>query len=189
MSRNKKILLGIGGVLALCLCAAGIAVLVFGVGASKVVQSFKTDPTSIAQVSSRIADFDVPAGYQPSMAMSILSYDYVMLTPQAGRQSMVIALMQFKGLNSPDMQQMRQSMEQQSGQAGANLRVVKTYQTTIRGESTTVTIQEGNTGAGADIRQLLAIFNGKGGPTMLMIEGPVDGWDQSLVDQFIASIR
>jgi hypothetical protein len=199
MNDNRKWLIGFGIVGVLCLCAGVVAVLVFGLGVSQVASSVKTDPASVAAEAQKIADFDVPQGYHEAMAMSFFGYDIVGIFPDnyagssgAATNGVIIMLMQFNapGMDEAQMQQqMQQSLQQQSGQRGINMKVVSTYQTTIRGQSSTVTIQEGDSSQGFTLRQLVTVFPGKAGTVMLMVQGPSTAWDQTLIDQFIASIR
>lgn len=205
MNNKRKWLVPIGIVGALCLCAGVVAALVFGVGISQFTHSIKTDPTSVAATSQRIADFDVPAGYKIAVAMSFLSYDMVTIVPDtyysgtpsnnAGtplNNGMFIMLMQFSsGLTDPAQmqQQMQRSLQQQSGQRGINMTVTRTYQTTIRGQKTTVTVSDSDAGQGLTLRQLITVFQGKHGAVMLMMQGSSETWDQSLADGFMASIR
>ena len=189
MNQNRNLLIGIALVAALCLCSGVAAFLVFREAGTRVTRSFKTDPTSIAQVSARIAQFDVPQGYQPGMAMSLLNYDTVVLSPLGGQTGTMFMLMQVTGGPSMDAEQMRRQLEQQSGQSGSNMKITDSYQTTIRGEKTTVTVEESDGGQGYILRQLFVMFKGNQGPAILMIEGRKDTWDQTAVDKFIASIR
>jgi len=186
---NRNLLIGIAIVGVLCLCAGVVGFLVLREVGTRVTQSFKTDPASIAQVSDKIAQFDVPAGYKPSMAMSLLSYDTVILAPSSGQGDQMIILMQMNGVSVPDPEAMRRQLEQQSGQSGNNMKVVDSYQTTIRGQSSNVTVEESDGSQGYILRQLFAVFKGNQGAAILMVQGRKDSWDQTLVDNFIASIR
>jgi len=193
MSQATKIWLGVGVVVALCLCAALVSFLVLREAGSRVAESFKTDPTSMAEVGGRIAEFDVPPGYHLLMAMSILNYDTVMLAPtQSSSSGMIIMMMQFPGVASADPaqmeEQMRRAMEQQGRQPSSGMTVVEQRTETIRGDEVTVTVSESRT-QGASQRQWLTIFQGNGGPTMLMIQGPTTDWDDELIENFIKSIR
>ena len=186
---NRNLLIGIAAVGALCLCAGLAGFLVVRELGTRVTQSFKTDPTEVAKVSGRIAQFDIPAGYKPGMAMSLLNYDTVILSPSNGQTDQMIMLMQMNGVAAPDPAQMQRTLEQQSGQSGNNMKVVDSYVTTIRGKQTTVTVQESDARQGYVLRQLFAIFKGNSGAAILMIQGNKNTWDQKLADQFIASIR
>ena len=123
------------------------------------------------------------------MAMSLLNYDTVILSPSNGQTGTLFMLMQVTSGASLDAEQMRRQLEQQSGQSGTNMKVVESYQTTIRGENTTVTVEESDGNQGYILRQLFAIFKGNNGPAIILIQGRKDSWDQNLVDKFIASIR
>jgi hypothetical protein len=191
MSNTKKWLLGIGIVGILCMCAAVVAFFVVRQVGSQVAQSFKTDPTGVAHVGSRIADYDIPPGYSQVAGMSLLVYDFVMYAPTDNTQGTAILLMQFKSGTAYSSEQMQQIMQQQSGRRGLTTQIVKTYQATIRGQTSTIVIQDSTTAdqQGIILRQLFTVFPGKGGTVMLMIMGPKDAWDQSLADKFISSIH
>ena len=186
---NRNLLIGIAAVGALCLCAAVAGFFVVREFGTRVTQSFKTDPTDVAKISGKIAQFDIPAGYKTSMAISLLNYDTVILAPSNGQTDEMIMLMQMDGVTAPDPAQMQRTLEQQSGQSGNNMKVVDSYVTTIRGEKTTVNVQESDSSQGYVLRQLIAIFKGNNGAAILMIQGNKNTWDQNLADQFIASIR
>jgi hypothetical protein len=186
---NRNLLIGIAAVGALCLCAGIAGFFVLRELGTRVTQSFKTDPTEVSKISGKIAQFDIPAGYKASMAMSLLNYDTVILSPSNGQTDEMIMLMQMNGVAAPDPAQMQRTLEQQSGQSGNNTKVVDSYVTTIRGEQTTVTVQESDSSQGYVLRQLIAIFKGNNGAAILMIQGNKNTWDQNLADQFIASIR
>ncbi|HEY2981334.1 MAG TPA: hypothetical protein VGJ22_09160, partial [Anaerolineales bacterium] len=172
MSNKQKWLIGIGVVAGLCVCAAAVAILVLREAASRVTESFKTDPTGIAEVGHGIAEYDVPPGYQESMAMSLFTYDLVAITPIADAQSgSMIMLMQFAGAANVSTEEMQRAMEQQTGQPGSQMTVVESRTEIIRGEEVTVKISESTT-QGIALRQLVAMFRGNHGPTMLMIQGP-----------------
>ena len=186
---SRNLLIGIAIVGVLCLCAGVVGFLVLREVGTRVTQSFKTDPTEVAKISDKIAQFDIPAGYKASMAMSLLNYDTVILAPSNGQTDEMIMLMQMNGVTAPDPAQMQKTLEQQSGQSGTNMKIVDSYQTTIRGEKTTVTVQESDGSQSYALRQLIAVFKGNNGAAILMIQGNKNTWDQNLADQFIASIR
>jgi hypothetical protein len=192
MSRNKKLLIGIGIVGVLCLCAALISFFVIREAGTRMKGMIKTDPTQIASVSEGIAEFDVPPGYELGMAMSFFNYDMVSIMPADSPSSMNIMMMQFTNLSSSDLtqEQMQQALEQQSGQKNMNMTVVEERTETIRGKEVAVTISESSaTGSEFRLRQWMTVFEGNKGPVMLMIQGPTTDWDDDLIADFIASIR
>ncbi len=191
MNNTRKWLIGIGIVGALCVAACGVLYLVFRQAGTQLGRSFKTDATGVAEVGNKIADFETPPGYRQAFGMSFLMYDSVAFEPVDDPAGMMIFLMQFKGGSAYSSEQMEKTLQEQSGQQGTNMKVVRTYQTTIRDQTSTVVVEEGTgTGQfGVTIRQLFTAFQGRGGTVMLMMSGTASAWDQALADQFMASIR
>jgi hypothetical protein len=62
-------------------------------------------------------------------------------------------------------------------------------QVVIKGEPVTLTVRESTAEDGEPMRQVTGLFQGKGGPAMLLVMGQANAWDQAVLDQFIASIR
>jgi hypothetical protein len=86
-------------------------------------------------------------------------------------------------------EQVRRSLEQQSGYGGLSMKVVEVRTMTIRGEEVDVTTLEGADDHGLVMRQLVATFPGKHGTAMLMIMGPAQYWDKEVIDRFVESIH
>jgi len=86
-------------------------------------------------------------------------------------------------------EQMRRSLEQQSGRPGLQMEVVEVKKMTIRGEEVDVTLLEGADEQGFILRELITSFPGKDGTAMLMIIGPAQLWDEDEIDQFIESFQ
>ncbi len=187
-SKNRTIWIIVGVVAGLCLIACVVLFLVAGKMGSDM---FNFNPSDVQAVSDTIAQYDMPPGYKPVMSMSLPSmYDIVALSNDSG--TTMIMLMQFTGnlgMTEEQMQQqVRQSFEQQSGQGGAQMNVVETREETIRGQKVTITVSEG-TSEGVTLRQWMTVFAGNGGPTVLMIQGSTSDWDDTLIANFIHSIR
>ena len=187
-NKNRTIWIIVGVAAVLCIIACAVTFLVVGKMGSDM---FNFNPSDVQGVSDTIAEYDMPPGYKPFMSMSLPSmYDIVALSSDNG--TMMIMLMQFTGnlgMTEEQMQeQVRQSFEQQSGQGGAQMQVVETREDTIRGQKVTITVSEG-TGEGVTLRQWMTVFTGNGGPTVLMIQGSTSDWDETLITNFIHSIR
>jgi hypothetical protein len=191
MSEGKKILIALGVIAALCVCAMGVTYFTFAQLGKKMENIANAEPTSIARVQERVAKFDIPAGYRP-IAMSFMGYDSISLIPDTATSGMTIMLMQYGGVMAGNdeqaREQLKQAMEQQNGVQGTSSTVVETLEETIRGETVTVTVSETSL-QGVTMRQWVTVFEGNGGPTMLMIQGPANLWDDQLVEDFIASIE
>lgn len=191
MNESKKLLIGFGVVGVLCLCIAVASLFTlreFGNRAEKMVSG---DPTSVAKIKEDMVDFDVPPGYEES-AMNVLVYDMIMLSPDiSSNRGSMIMMMQYKSLvpaNSEQLEQQMRQAAQQQGASGAQMYFVETLEKEIRGETVEITVSEGDY-EGFSMRQWLAVFEGNNGPIILMVQGPVESWDDELLDDFIESIK
>ena len=190
---TKWIWIGLGAATLFCLCAVAVAFFVFYRIGKTVQEGMKTDPASASKAAHEIADYDLPQGYQEKAAMNIMMYSFVMIGPESSTSDgAMIMLAQFKvsGADPEQMkEQIRKSFEQQSGSNGTNMKLVEVKKMTIRGEETDVAIYEGANQNGAFMRQLVTTFPGKSGTGMLIIMGDTRAWDQTMIDDFIKSIR
>lgn len=191
MSESKKLLIAFGVVGVICCCMAGIGYWGLREFGNRVENMANGDPTAVAQIQEKIADFDVPPGYQ-TMAMSMLIYDVISLAPDESNSGPMIILMQYNGSLTADREQMEQSLreaaEQQSRQSGVSMQVVDSFETVIRGDTVTVTVSEGNA-QGLVMRQWIAIFEGNNGPVIFMAQGIANLWDDQMLNDFLRSIR
>ena len=191
MSESKKLLIGFAVVGVICVCIAGISFLGLRTLGNRFEDMTNGEPTSVARAQEKIAEFDIPPGYEP-MALSMFVYDMISLTPIDSENDPMIMLMQFNKSTSGDPEQMekqlKQAAEQQSGRPGMSMQVVDTFEEVIRGETVTVTVSEANY-QGFIMRQWMTVFQGNKGPVILMIQGPTRTWDDQLVDDFIKSIK
>jgi hypothetical protein len=186
MSESRKLLIGFAIVGMLCCGVSLVTMLVFREMGNRAERMFSGEPTTVAEIRERMVDFETPAGYEAT-TMSMFIYDMVILEPDRSNGSMIM-LMQYNSLisGSPAQmeEQLRQSAQQQGNQAGTPMHYVETLEKEIRGETVQITVSEGS-----GMRQWLAVFEGKKGITLLMVQGPVEGWDDQLLDDFIASIK
>jgi hypothetical protein len=193
-NKNKWIWIGLGAAVLFCCGAVLVATLIFWQAGKKIQEGMKTDPEAAAEAAHKIADYDLPEGYQEQVAMDIMFYSFVMIGSENSTGILtgpMFMLAQFQaGVNQEQMEeQLRQSFEQQAGNRGLNMSLVNVEEKTIRGEETQVATYEGSDENGHVFRQVITSFPGKDGIAMLMIMGPVESWDQDLVDAFIESIR
>ncbi|MFN8412956.1 MAG: hypothetical protein U0Z26_11255 [Anaerolineales bacterium] len=192
MSEAKKLTIGFVVVGLLCCCVAVAAFLGFREFGKRTQSMINGDPTSVAKIQNKIADYEIPQGYK-TQAMDMFIYDLISLSPDSSSHNKpTIILMQYNGAisgNSAQVEeQLRQAAEQQGNQAGASMHYVDSFDKEIRGETVTVTVSEGDYG-NFTMRQWITIFKGNRGPTILMIQGPAENWDDQLVEDFIKSIK
>ena len=195
-TNNKWIWIGLGAAALFCLCAVGVAALVFMRIGQQFREGMKTDPESASKAAHAIAEYELPEGYEEKFAMDFLVYSMVMMgpesavTPSSSARPMIM-LAQFQvATNQQQMEeQMRRSFEQQSGRHGLKMEIVDVEKMTIRGKEVDVTTFEGTDDNGFVMRQVIATFPGKDGTAFLMIMGPAQTWDKEEIDQFIESIH
>lgn len=195
-SNNKKIWIGLGGAALFCLCAVGVAAFLFMRVGQQFKEGMKTDPQGASEAAHAIADYELPDGYQERAAFDFFAYSMVMIGPDstsspASATGPMIMLAQFQiATNQQQMEeQMRRSLEQQSGRRGLTMKVVEVRKMTIRGDEVEVTTLEGTDNNGFVMRQLITTFPGKDGVAMLMIMGAAQSWDKEEIDQFVESIH
>jgi hypothetical protein len=193
---NKWIWIGLAAAALFCLCAVGVAALLFMRMGQEFREGMKTDPQAASEAAHAIADYELPEGYQEQIAIDFFVYTMVMIGPEstsspASEAKPMIMLAQFKIATNPQQmeEQMRRSFEQQSGRRGLTMKVVQVKKMTIRGEEVEVTTLEGADENGFVLRQLITTFPGKDGTAMLMIMGSAQSWDKEEIDQFIESIH
>ena len=192
MSRTTQIVLDLLGVfLVLCICAGAAGVFLFIRAGQALDEAMITDPQDAAEVGSRIADYDVPDGYTQS-ALSMLGFDMVMLTSEEQSDAFIL-MMQFPDNIDFDREQMEQQVRaqvnRQMGSVGLDLDPVEMRDMEIRGQPVRMQVSEGSSSEGVEYRQWLTVFQGKSGPTMLMISAPVERWDEQAMEAFVASLR
>jgi len=192
MSRGLKITLVIVAIALFLCCVGGLGVTLLG--ARLFGRAIITDPDRAEAVGREIAGYDLPPGYDEMFAMDVMGIKMVAIGPTALTSDfMVIMLMQFPAgmeISREEMErQMEQALARQTGLGRADMRVVGQEQAIIKGEPVTLTVREGTTEDGGQLRQVSGLFQGKSGPTMLMVMGEAAAWDQPMLDRFIASIR
>ena len=199
MNRTAKIVLAILGVSLLVCCIGTFAVIRFapqilGGTLEGLAEGAVADtPEEAAAVGQEILTYDTPAGYREEMAVEMLGIKMVMIAPEGDGQ-MVIMLMEFPeamaGSEAQMRRQMEDALEDQGIGAGGSMAEVGTRDVVIGGEMTTLTIVEGTGENGEAFRQVSGPFSGGDGALgMVMIMGPVAGWDDRAVDEFLDSMR
>lgn len=187
--------IGCGLVLLLC-CGGGVALFFVGKSAFNITQ----DPAEVSRQSNAIADFNVPEGFKPEMAMS-------MKVPFTGQ-----TIMNMVGYSAPnqegglfvaeagqfagaDPEQMRAQMEnsmQQQGRQVKQLRVIESrdVEVEIRGKPAKFRIQKAeDTQSKQEYIQVQGTFEGKGGPALLVGQLKADDFTEDDAEKLVRSIK
>jgi hypothetical protein len=89
-----------------------------------------------------------------------------------------------------DLQKQARTMEgSRNTDKISGVQIVETRTATLRGQEVPVAVGEGVNSEQQPYREVTALFEGRGGPALVSISSPVDEWDWSLVDEFLASIE
>lgn len=198
MSQNTKRLLIIL-VVAVVVCIVGSAVAIGGLGllADRFKDNITMDSKKAHAMANEFMTYTLPDGYQEQMGMDFFVYKMVILgngdmksSKSFASPSIILTHFQStEGMTPEQMtEQMQKSFEQQSSQKGMAFKLVETRTVTINGEETTLNVNEGNNNSGDSYRQWVTNFPGKTGLVILMIQGPIEGWDDALLNDFLASI-
>lgn len=193
MSRNTKQLLMILGIaVVFCLVAVAAAIGSTSFLANRFKDNIVTEPEKVRQMAHAFVDYQLPPSYTEQLGMDLLVYKMILINSSEllDRKPMIfMAHFQAEGLSAEQMtEQVRESVEQQSGSSGLTLEVVETRTVTINGHETSLAISEGTDGSGDAHRQWVTTFPGKTGLVLLLIQGEIDDWDDAIFNEFLSSI-
>lgn len=193
---TKTILIIFGSILLVCACGASV---LFAAG----LWSFRTiarvadsstsrDLADVANMLSEVAVITLPEGFGSPYGIHIAGPTSVGFASQSRNTHILIT--QFPQGTVVDAEEMLKLIGNYSTNPDnpwdtSNTRVIEGKPVTIRGQDTYLEISEGTSSDGTSYRMATAPFQGKGGPALLMIAGPLDEWDMEMVDAFIASIQ
>ena len=150
--------------------------------------TLNSNPDDVLDVASKIADFEPPAGYSAEFTASLLGYTVAAYNPGDGHSHLYL-IQSEKESDGEKLEQMLAELVPGSSDPNTRLTVIDNRAATIRGQEVTLVISDGTNSDGELYRQVTAAFQGKGGPALLVLSEPIERWDPSAVDAFIASIQ
>jgi hypothetical protein len=139
-----------------------------------------------------IATITLPEGFGSPYGMHIGEITSVGFASQSKNTHLMLT--QFPEGTSINTQELLKQISKYSANPDnrwdtAHTTVVEEKPVTIRGQGTTLTISEGTSSDGTLYRTAIANFQGKGGPAVVMIAGPMEEWDSEMVETFMSSIQ
>ncbi len=147
-----------------------------------------SEPASVTEVGRSIADYDVPDRYADAYAVEVA--DFSMVTYHNVDTDGHIYLLQMPETMQVDPAVLETQLRVASGtEVLAEVAVVHHMPCRIRGQETTLVISEGLNHDNRPYRSASAIFPGKGGQALINISGPIEDWDQTMVDSFVGSFQ
>ena len=193
---TKTILIIIGSILLVCICSVSVLAATGLWSFRNIVRWADTNtsenPQEVVYFGSEIADFDMPKGFGSPYGMHFGEITSVGYASQS--KNTHILLTQFPEGTHVNVEEMLKLINQYSDHpdnawADAQTTLIEEKPVTIRGEETTLSISEGTSSDGTTYRSATATFEGRGGPSLLLIAGPTEEWDIEMVEAFIASIQ
>ena len=194
---TKTILIIVGSLLVLCACTSAV---LLGTGAwsiGRLVQFAEDNtterPQEVSQIASKIAQFDVPEGFNKQYGMQIGSWSLVQY--MTADEETILFVTQFPAGTSVNVNELMRQIQSNSRNPNSpwynmDTTLVEQKPVTIHGQDTTLNISEGTTKEGVFYRMANAEFQGNGeGPALFLLVSPADQWDNQLVEDFIASIQ
>jgi hypothetical protein len=193
---TKTALIVIGSIFLLCACAVG-AVFVGGVWSLGHVVRWvdngtTEDPQEAVRVGSEIADFEIPQGFDSPYGVHLGDVYMVGYTSQSKQAHILIA--QFPKGTSINVDEMLRQISENTSDPNSiwyntETELVEQKTVNIRGEECTLNISEGTLSDDVEFRMATAKFEGRGGPSLVMIAGPLGEWDTDMVEDFISSLE
>lgn len=192
MNRTAKIILGIaGGLMALCLIALVAGFFLIRSAGLVLARNVQTGSEKASAIGSRIADYDLPAGFGSPYATQLAGFSLVQYNHTDGHSH--VTFFQIPNgiqLDQAEIErQLRQNTPDKNQYRADRIKMVDQVQGTINGQPATLVISEGMNSDGQPFREVSGFFQGKGGQAMVIYEAPVSRWDQAEVDTFLASIH
>ena len=193
---TKTILLIIGSVLLLSACAA-FAILAtglwsFGRFVNWAERSVSERPEVAVRVGSEIADYQIPEGFGSPYSVHFGDVSMIGYTSQNGWSHILIA--QFPAGTRIDVDKMLRQISEGTGEPdrvwySTETTLIEEKPVIIRGQDCTLSISEGTSSEGTTYRSAAAMFEGRTGPSLVLIASPLDEWDIDMVEAFISSIE
>jgi hypothetical protein len=143
---------------------------------------------NVTDTAAMIADFEVPAGFTPELGAHLLGYSLASYKGAADPSHLYLIQSENK-TDEAELQKMLEQMAPGASDRTTRTTVIENRPVTVRGQEATLVISEGTNHEGLLYRQAMVVFEGKGGPAMLLFIDTVENWDQVAVDALVQSIE
>jgi hypothetical protein len=191
MNTTLKIILAIvAGALLICLAAGVVGIYLFRSAGSAVAGLVETDPEKAVRVGSESFEYDVPEDFTDVFSAELVGYKLTGYTGSDGHSH--IYFLQLPADVAVDMSDMESELHKllpASADSYNDVRVVDSQPVTIAGQDVTLVVSEGTNHDGETFREVSAAFQGKSGQVFFVFSRPSASWDQTEVDNFLASIQ
>jgi hypothetical protein len=155
------------------------------------------DPGSAKKLAQSILDYTLPAGYleQSSVNLGLLKTAY--LTPggedpefHLRQVILLVAIPPESDLKNDNIRLELQTKLLNASEEASTMEYKRTDQTSVRGEAVSLEVYESWGQYDPPTRMVYtSVFPGKSANVMIVFAGPIESWDQKVVEQFISGIR
>jgi hypothetical protein len=146
------------------------------------------DSQHVTKLASKIANFDLPAGYTAEFSAELAGYTLASYKGASG-PSHLYFIQSEKESDGEELERMLTQLAPGSSDVNTRMTVIENRTATVRGQEVAVVVSEGVNSENISYRQITVGFQGKAGPALLVLSETVEGWDQTVVDTFLASIQ
>jgi hypothetical protein len=147
-----------------------------------------THPEQVAEAADAIATFDPPPGFQAELSGGVDAITLVSYTNGDGYSHLYLV----QSTDPADAETLTRALaDLRPGEFDPEhrLQVIESRPVTVRGDTCSLVVSEGENGEGQCYRQALVPFAGNGGPALLVFSTVCQAWDDETVTTVIASLR
>ena len=153
-----------------------------------VLAACTADANQTADIAADIADFDLPAGYTADFSAAMSGYSVAAYSPGDG-QSHLYLIQSSQDADGDALEKSLTNLVPGASDVKARMTVIENRQVTVRGQTVTAVISDGINSENNRYRQMMVVFEGKGGPALLVLSTPANTWDETMVDTWLASVH
>lgn len=185
------VLLVVGGVCAL-ICCGGVGYVVW-----RIQKGISKEPAVVREETAQIVTMDIPPLFEPVMSMNLLSFMRMVVyqTPGPEGEEGMLVLAQFNQQFFPGDDaaeaKMKEALHEQ-GKQNRDFDIVKTETREIQVKGKPVKFQFAELKDPKDqkeYRRVTGAFAGKSGPAWLMLQVPMEKYDEAAVVSMLESIK
>lgn len=146
------------------------------------------DSQHVEKLASKIADFELPAGYVSEFSTEMAGYTLAMYKGTSDPSHLYL-IQSEKEADGEELERMLTQLAPGSSDPNTRMTVIENRPISVRGQDVTLVISDGVNHEGESYRQATVAFQGKGGPALLVLSESLELWDDESVGAFLASIQ
>ena len=165
-----------------------IAIILLGILSACGTVEATNDSEHVAELASKIADFELPEGYISEFSAEMAGYTLVTYKGTSDPSHLYLIQSQ-KEADGEELERMLTQLAPGSRDSDTRMTVIENRPVIVRGQEVTLIISDGVNHEGDPYRQATVAFQGKGGPALVVLSDSLDLWNDETVEAFLASIQ